>query len=138
MQLVSQDLDYLIIKTKGRVTLPSVSISIIEVKIPELTNTIDLYEMNADTFQLPEGVILLDVLHRVDHKTPQHLNVAVLNANYVPCSIGKNMPIASMPSVAKCEEFRRLAGAVSSATPPNCYHKYHKIPIYNWNQILKV
>ena len=53
VQLVSQALDYPIIKIKGRVTLPPVSISIIEVKTPKLTNTTDLYEMNADTFQLP-------------------------------------------------------------------------------------
>ena len=39
--------------------------------------------MNADIFQLQEGVILLDVLHRVDNKTLQHLNVLVLNTNNV-------------------------------------------------------
>ena len=48
VQSVSQALDYPIIKTKGRVTLPAVSISIIEVKTPKLTNTTVLYEMNAD------------------------------------------------------------------------------------------
>ena len=69
MQLVSQPLDYPIIKMKGRVTLPPVSVSITEMKTPNLTNTTDLYEMNADTFYLPEGIILLDVLHRVNHKT---------------------------------------------------------------------
>ena len=68
-QSVSQALDYPIIKMKGRVTLPPVSISIIEVKTPKLINTTNLWEMNADTFQLPEGIILLDVLHRVNHKT---------------------------------------------------------------------
>ena len=108
-QLVSQALDYPIMKTKGRVTLPPVSISIIEVKTPNLTNTTDLYKMNADTFQLLEGVILLDVLHRVDHKTAQHLNVLVLNTNNVPCSIGKNMPIVSMHPAGKCEEVQEVS-----------------------------
>ena len=42
-QSVSQPLDYLIIKMKGRVPLPPVSVSIIEVKIPKLTNTTNLY-----------------------------------------------------------------------------------------------
>ena len=37
VQSVSQPLDYLIIKMKGRVTLPPVSVSIIEVKTPKLT-----------------------------------------------------------------------------------------------------
>ena len=65
--------------------------------------------MNADTFQLPEGVNLLDVLHRVDHKTPQHLNVQVLNTNNVPCNIGKNMPIVSMHPVEKCEKVQEVS-----------------------------
>ena len=86
------------------------SVSIIEVrKPPKLTNTNNLYEVNADTFQLPEGVILLDVLHRGNHKTPQHLNVPVLNTNNVPCSIGKNMPIASMYIVGKCGEVQEVS-----------------------------
>ena len=75
VQLISQALGYPLIKTKGRVTLPHVSLSIIEVKTPNLTNTTDLYEMNADTLQLPEGIMLLDVLNRVNHQdptTPKH------------------------------------------------------------------
>ena len=70
VQSVSQPLDYPIIKTKGRVALLPVSVPIIKDKTLKLANTANLYEMNADTFQLPEGIILLDVLHRVDHKTP--------------------------------------------------------------------
>ena len=65
--------------------------------------------MNADIFQLPEGIILLDVLHRVDHKTPQQLNIPVLNTNNVPCSIGKNMPFATIYLVAKCEEVQEVS-----------------------------
>ena len=65
--------------------------------------------MNADTFQLPEGIILLDVLHRVNHKTPQHLNVLVLNTNNVYCSIGRNTPIASQHPVRKCEELQEVS-----------------------------
>ena len=103
-QSVSQALHHLIIKTKGRVTLPPVLVSIIEVRIPKITNSTNPYKMNADTFQLPEGVILLDVLYRVDHKTPQHLNVLVLNTNNVPYSIGKNKQIVSTHPVGKCEE----------------------------------
>ena len=51
--------------------LPPMYISIVGIKTPTLQNTNNLYELNFDTFQLPEGVIPLDVLHRVDHKTPQ-------------------------------------------------------------------
>ena len=69
IQSISQPLDYPIVKTMGRITLPPVSVSIIEVKTPKLTNTTNLYKMNAVTAQLPEGIILLDALHRVNHKT---------------------------------------------------------------------
>ena len=101
VQLISQPLDYPIIKMKGRVTLPPVTISIIEVKTPKLTNTSNLYIMNADTFQLSEGIILLDVLHKVGHKTLQLLNVLILNANNVHCNIGRNRPIVSMHPAGK-------------------------------------
>ena len=45
----------------------------------------------------PEGIILLDVLHKVNHNTPQQLNITMLDAKNVLCSIGKNMLIASKP-----------------------------------------
>ena len=79
------------------------SVSIIEVKTPKISNTTNLYELNADTFQLPEGIILLDILHRVDHKTPQHLDIPILNVKNVQCSIGKNIPIASMCPVGEVQ-----------------------------------
>ena len=93
---------------KGSITLPPVSVSILEVKTPKLKNTTNLYKMNAVTAQLSEGMILLDILHRVNHKTLQYLNVPVLNANNVPCNIGKNMPIASMHPAGTCEEVQEV------------------------------
>ena len=60
-----------ILKTKGKVTLSPVSVSVVEIKMPMVPNTNNLYELNFDTFQLPEGVITLDVQHRMDHKTPK-------------------------------------------------------------------
>ena len=93
---------------KDRITLPPVSVSIIEIKTLKLTNTTNLYKMNAVTAQLPEGMILLDVLHRVNHKTPQYLNIPVLNNN-VSFNIVKNMPIASMHPVGKCEEVQEVS-----------------------------
>ena len=85
------------------------SVSIIEVKTTKIPNTINLYELNADTFQLPEGIILLDILHRVNHKTQQHLNIPMLNARNVPCSIGKNMLIASMCPAGKCDAAQKVS-----------------------------
>ena len=109
IQSILQPLDYPIVKTNGRITLPPVSIPVIEVKTPKLTNTTDLYKMNAVTAQLPEGMILLGVLHRVNHKTPQYLNIPVLNTNNVSCSISKNMSIVSMHPVVTCEEAQEVS-----------------------------
>ena len=57
------------------------SVSVISVKLPPLLNTNDVYELNFNTFQLPEGVIPLDIPHKVNHKTPQNLNIPILNTN---------------------------------------------------------
>ena len=76
-QSILQTLDYPIIKTRGKITLLPMSVSIIEVKTPKYSNTTNLYEVNADTFQLPEGIILLDILHRgqpQDPTVPEHLH----------------------------------------------------------------
>ena len=108
-QLILQPLDYPTVKMKDRITLPPVSVSIIEVKTPKLTNNTNLYKMNAVTTQLPEGMILLDILHRVDHKTLQHLNVPVLNMNNISCRTGTNMPIVSMHPVGRCEEIQEVS-----------------------------
>ena len=123
-QLISQPLDYPIVKMKGRITLPPVSVSILEVKTPKLKNTTNLYKMNVVTAQLPEGMILLDILHMVDHKTPQYLNVLVLKTNNVPCSIVKNMPIMSMHPAGMCEEcFMPVDALYDTGTSMSCMAK---------------
>ena len=85
------------------------SASIIKVEIPKISSTNNLYEVSADTLQLQEGVILLDIMHRIDHSTLQHLNIPVLNANNNPCSISKTMPTASMHPVGKCEGVQEVS-----------------------------
>ena len=109
VQLVSQPLDYPIIKTKVRLPCHLCQFEYIEVKTLKLTNTTNLYKMNADIFQIPEGVILLDVLYRVNNVTQEHLNALVLNTNNAYCSIGRNTPIASMHPVGKCEEIQEVS-----------------------------
>ena len=68
------------------------SVSVTGIKTPTLCNTNNVYECNFSTFQLPEGVIPLDVLHRIDHKTPQNLSIPILNTNNSFCSISRNSP----------------------------------------------
>ena len=108
VQTILQATDYPIIKTNGKVTLSPLSVSIVEVKIHKISATTNLYELNAHTFQLPKGVTPLDILHRVNHKTPQYLNTPVLNAKNVPCSISKNMPITYMHPVGKYNEVQEI------------------------------
>ena len=57
-----------IIKTKGKITLPLMSVSVVSVKTPPLHNTNDVYKLSFNTFQLPEGVIPLDIFHKVNQK----------------------------------------------------------------------
>ena len=85
------------------------SISIVAIKTPTIQNTNNFYELNLDTFQLPEGVVLLDVVHRVDHKSPQSINIPILNTNNSSCSISKGSPMATLTLVGKCEEVQEVS-----------------------------
>ena len=137
-QAISQSIDYPILKTKGKVTLPLMSVSIIEVKTPDIPDTTNLYELNADTFQLPEGVILLDILHRVNHKTPQHLNIPILNAKMPHVVLAKTCQLHLCTLWGSAMRSKRSVGADSSGTPLNYIPRYHEILVYNWNQPLKL
>ena len=65
-------------------------------------------ELYFDTFQLPEGVLPLDVLHRVDHKTPQNLNILILNTNNSFCSISRNSSMATLVPAGKCGDIQEV------------------------------
>ena len=62
-----------ILKTKGKIKLLPSSISDIEVRTLEIPDPSNIYELDFSMFQLPEGVIPLDVMHCMNHKTPQML-----------------------------------------------------------------
>ena len=62
------------------------SVSVVEVKTPMVPNTNYLYMLTFDTFQLLEGVIPLDILHGMDHKTLETLNIPITNTNNTTCS----------------------------------------------------
>ena len=72
------------------------SISIVEIKTPRVSDTSNLFELNFDMSQLPEGVIPLDVLHGVDHKPSKTLNIPIMNTNNTTFSLTKNSPIATL------------------------------------------
>ena len=98
-----------ILKTKGKIILPPIPVSVIEIKTQTLPNTNNVYELNFDTFQLLQGVIPLDILHRVIHKTPQILNILILNTNNSFSSISRNSPIATLSLTGKCEEIQEIS-----------------------------
>ena len=70
-------------------------------------------------FQLPEGVIPLDVLHRIDHKTPKTLNIPIMNVNNTTCSLAKNSPITTLIRVGRSpgSELDQATGQHSQVTP---------------------
>ena len=107
------------------------SVSEVEIKMPMVPNTNNLYQLNFDMFQLSEGVIPLDVLHRMDHKTPKTLNVPKMNSNNTTCSLTKNLPIATLASMGRCEELQELVGSSYRITQPSYSPKYLIILTYS-------
>ena len=107
-EAISQVTENPIIKIKGKITLPQMSVSVINVKMPPLHNTNNIYMLNFNTFQLPEGVIPQDVVHGADNKTPQNLNIPMLNINHSSCSIPRSSPIATLALAGKCEEIHEV------------------------------
>ena len=102
------------------------SASIIEVKTPKIPNTTNLYKVNVNTFQLPKGIIMLDIMYRVDHKTLQHLNIPVLNAKNVLCSIGKICWLYLCALWASVRKTKGSPEAGFGVTPLSYFPKYHK------------
>ena len=60
-----------LLKTKGKIKHLLSSISVIEVRTPEIPDPNNIYELDFNTFQLPKRVIPLDMMHCMDHKTPK-------------------------------------------------------------------
>ena len=65
---------------KGKVILKPNSITLIAVKTPRIPNTNIMYGVDSK-FQIPEGIMPLDMLHRVDHKMPRELNIHIFNTS---------------------------------------------------------
>ena len=77
--------------------------------MPPLHNPNDVYELNFSIFQLSEGVIPLDILHKIHHKTPQYLNIPILNANNSFCSISRCSPLVTLVPAGKYEEIQEVS-----------------------------
>ena len=68
----------------------------------------NIYELDFDTFQPPKRVIPLDVMHCMDHKTPQTLKIPILNTNNTVSNLGKNSPIATLVLAGRCEQIQEV------------------------------
>ena len=106
-----------ILKTKGKIKLLPSSISVIEVRTPEIPDSSNIYELHFSTFQLPEGVVSLDMLHCIDHKMARILKVPILNTNNIISSLGKNSPIATLVPAEKCEQFQDVKWSENTQEP---------------------
>ena len=71
------------LKTKGKIKLLVTSISVIEVRMPEIVDPSNIYKLNFNAFQLPKGVIPLDVMHCVDHETPKKKQKKNTRSSYI-------------------------------------------------------
>ena len=94
-----------IIKTKGKTKLSPSSISVIEIRTPEIPDPNNIYELDFNTFQLPKGNIPLDIMHCIEHKMPRTLKVCILNTRNTISSLAKNSPILALVPAGKCEQF---------------------------------
>ena len=61
-----------------------------------------LYEVYSK-FQLPEGIIPLDILHRVNYKIPRELNIHIINTSCISMPINKNTHIGTLTPATKVE-----------------------------------
>ena len=61
-----------------------------------------------NTFELPEVIIPLDVMHHMEHKMPRTLKVPILNTNNTISSLAKNSPIATLVPAGKCEQIQEI------------------------------
>ena len=99
-------------KTKGKIKLLPSSISVKEVQTPEIPDSNNIYELDFSIFQLPQGIILLDVIHCVDDKMPRTLKVPILNTNNTISSLVMNSPIVTLVPAGKCEQVQEIKWSV--------------------------
>ena len=101
-----------ILKIKGKSTLLLSSMLFIEIRIPEIPDPNNIYELHFNRFQLLEGIIPLDVIHYIDHKMPRTLKVPILNTNNTISISAKNSPIVTLVPAGKCKQIQEIKWSV--------------------------
>ena len=87
-----------LVKTKGQCTLQSRSITWISIKTPRNIQANNLLKINLYR-QLPKGLILLDVLHNIEHKQLQEMMIPLLNLMNTVIKFPKNTVLGSISTV---------------------------------------
>ena len=96
-----------IIKTKGKIKLNPKSITVVSVKTPPKVDASQVYKLN-HKFPLPSSVILIDVIHKFDHKIPQELKIPILNTNDNVTNITKSTALVSLRSAERVDNIFSL------------------------------
>ena len=90
----------------------TITISAIQIRTPEIPHPNHIYELDCNTFQLPEGFIWLDVMHPVDHKMPRTSKIIILNTNNTISSLAKHSPIVTLAPAGKWEQIQKIKWSV--------------------------
>ena len=85
-------------RTKGQCLIPCRSITCITVKTLQNLNNNSLYKINLDR-KLPTGLILLDVIHNLNHKQPGELVIQLLNVGHTNVKLLKNTILGSFNQI---------------------------------------
>ena len=118
---------------KNRTCLQAYAVTIISVKTPPNLDPQQLYECG-ERLQLPEGVVALQVQHKLDHKMPTELKIPLLNTNKRDVYITKNTAIMTLQATSKVQdicslEWRRQVDTQDPApkvTQPEVIRQSHK------------
>ena len=115
-QSCSQVVTNPILKSKGKIKLLPFSMSVLEIRTPEIPDSNNIYELDFNTFQLSEGIISLDIMHHMDHKMLRTLKVLILNTNNTISSLAKNSLIVTLVPAGKCEQLEEIKWSVLQDT----------------------
>ena len=101
-----------ILKTKGKIKLLPFSISVLEIRTPQIPGSNNIYELHFNTFYLPEEIIQLDVMHCMANKMPRTFKVPILNTDNTISSLAKNSPIVTLVPAGKCGQIQEIKWSV--------------------------
>ena len=115
-QSCSQILTYPILKSKGKLKLLPFSISVMEVRTPEILDSNNINKVDFNTFQLPEGIISTrcNASHGSQHA--KNVESSILNTNNTISSLAKNSPIVTLVPAGKWEEIQEIKWSVLQDT----------------------